>query len=49
MMLHIIMTTFKSLPDKYCGQHYKNVSLDKGYQYLDEINKNGEFYWLPLP
>ena len=42
MMVYIIMTAFKCLPDEYCGKAGKYIGLDKCHQDLDEINKNGE-------
>ena len=51
MMVHIIMTAFKSLSDKYSGQVRKNVSLYKGYQYFYKINEHGKAngYWWKTP
>jgi hypothetical protein len=42
MMICIMMASLKGLTDEYCRQVGKNVSLDKGYQYFDEINENRE-------
>ena len=40
MMIHIVMTAFKCLPNKYCRQVRKNVSLDKGNQNFYKINEH---------
>ena len=51
MMICIMMTSLKGLPNKYCCQISKDVRLDKGDQYFNEINENGERnrYWRKTP
>ena len=42
MSINIIMTSFKSLADKYGRKVCKNIRLQECNQYLDKVNEHYE-------
>jgi len=40
--MSFFVTALESQADKYCREVYKDISLDKGDQYFDQVNEHGQ-------